>query len=425
MHFIIWGAGVRGRRVRYYLGERAVAYIDTNVAKQGQMQDGLPILSFADYLRECGGCYREAWIIISPRSTTFIESIVRELEQHGVVQYFRLQDAVASYYEYDAAQMLTWICESFRAQAEIGLRGIDCFHADLYVRLQAQGRQPVIWIPAAKWEQEEARRAALAGWDIRCLHEDDRPRLLDDVALLAQLPNVYATPAIEQFHNMYAGRRCFIVATGPSLRMEDLETLHAHHELCISMNGIFHSFNQVAWRPDFFVMTDQLLVRYTDVIDAMDVPYKLISDSNLDFWRRPHPETVYRMHVIYGHSMDDVNCFSDDLVKGCYGNFNVTNACLQLAAYLGCHETYLLGVDFSQLRGTKGRNSHFSKDYNKEIKDEDYQNPYTDELMHDLMLQGYQAARRYADQHAAFKIYNATRGGCLEVFDRVDFDTLF
>ena len=45
--------------------------------------------------------------------------------------------------------------------------------------------------------------------------------------------------------------------------------------------------------------------------------------------------------------------------------------------------------------------------------------------MHDLMLQGYQAARRYADQHAAFKIYNATRGGCLEVFDRVDFDTLF
>ena len=196
MHFIIWGAGVRGRRVRYYLGERAVAYIDTNVAKQGQMQDGLPILSFADYLRECGGCYREAWIIISPRSTTFIESIVRELEQHGVVQYFRLQDAVASYYEYDAAQMLTRICESFRAQAEIGLRGIDCFHADLYVRLQAQGRQPVIWIPAAKWEQEEARRAALAGWDIRCLHEDDRPRLLDDVALLAQLPNVYATPAI-------------------------------------------------------------------------------------------------------------------------------------------------------------------------------------------------------------------------------------
>ena len=105
MHFIIWGAGVRGRRVRYYLGERAVAYIDTNVAKQGQMQDGLPILSFADYLRECGGCYREAWIIISPRSTTFIESIVRELEQHGVVQYFRLQDAITSYYEYDDADM--------------------------------------------------------------------------------------------------------------------------------------------------------------------------------------------------------------------------------------------------------------------------------------------------------------------------------
>ena len=39
-------------------------------------------------------------------------------------------------------------------------------------------------------------------------------------------------------------------------------------------------------------------------------------------------------------------------------------------------------------------------------------------------LLAYQAAREYADRHG-IKIYNATRGGKLEVFERVDFDSLF
>lgn len=40
------------------------------------------------------------------------------------------------------------------------------------------------------------------------------------------------------------------------------------------------------------------------------------------------------------------------------------------------------------------------------------------------MSLAYKAARKYADAHG-IKIYNATRGGKLEVFERVDFDSLF
>lgn len=39
-------------------------------------------------------------------------------------------------------------------------------------------------------------------------------------------------------------------------------------------------------------------------------------------------------------------------------------------------------------------------------------------------LRGYVAAKQYADSHG-IKIYNATRGGKLEVFTRVDFGSLF
>ena len=37
---------------------------------------------------------------------------------------------------------------------------------------------------------------------------------------------------------------------------------------------------------------------------------------------------------------------------------------------------------------------------------------------------GYQAAEAYAKEHQ-IKIYNATRGGKLEIFERVEFDSLF
>ena len=40
------------------------------------------------------------------------------------------------------------------------------------------------------------------------------------------------------------------------------------------------------------------------------------------------------------------------------------------------------------------------------------------------MQAAYESAREYADAHG-IKIYNATRGGELEVFERVNFDCLF
>ena len=42
----------------------------------------------------------------------------------------------------------------------------------------------------------------------------------------------------------------------------------------------------------------------------------------------------------------------------------------------------------------------------------------------DMQLAAYQKAKTYADTHN-IKIYNATRGGKLEVFQRVEFDSLF
>ena len=106
---------------------------------------------------------------------------------------------------------------------------------------------------------------------------------------------------------------------------------------------------------------------------------------------------------------------------------------MQCAVYLGFKEIILLGVDHSYAKemrkdGTivinKNTKNHFAN-YHAEGY---WGNGRSDEEMVtypvDLVTMAYETAKKYADTHG-IKILNATRGGKLEVFERVDFDSLF
>ena len=73
----------------------------------------------------------------------------------------------------------------------------------------------------------------------------------------------------------------------------------------------------------------------------------------------------------------------------------------------------LLGVDFSYAGSKDAKYEHFFKE------EKLVATGFTAQVS-----LAYKAARKYADAHG-IKIYNATRGGKLEVFERVDFDSLF
>lgn len=421
MRFAIWGAGTRGRNLRYFLESRAVAYIDNKPSLQGKMQDGLPILSFDNYL--ANGAWSDTWVVVTPRS--FSEDIAGELKRRAFDRYFILQDAYENFDEYKLSDLIQRCIFLANDDGEVHLRGLDAFHAVLYDELLRAGKQPVIWIPQEKWGIEQKRRQLLKDWNLY-RETDAGQNAIPDAMIFEGAQNLYANPAMGKLRDLYKGRRCFIIATGPSLTMEDLETLRKHHELCISMNGIYLAYPNTSWRPDVFVETDPLVIHDMAIIDSMDdVPYRIVSDTNMDFWAQEHPESVYRMHLFIGHDKDAENRFSEDLVEGCYGNGTVTNCCIQIAQYLGCTEAYLLGVDFTDSI-SQGEDNHFIKDYKSEVV-QDYNSDgfYTNDLIQTLMYKGYCASRNYADTHPHFKIYNATRGGHLEVFERVDFDSLF
>ena len=80
---------------------------------------------------------------------------------------------------------------------------------------------------------------------------------------------------------------------------------------------------------------------------------------------------------------------------------------------MGFSEIFLLGCDCDY--GTSKKN-HIV-DYNMGAKLDDLRMKATV----DNLILAYKAAKRYADAHGV-RIYNATRGGKLEVFERVDLD---
>ena len=99
---------------------------------------------------------------------------------------------------------------------------------------------------------------------------------------------------------------------------------------------------------------------------------------------------------------------------------------IQLAVYMGFSELYLLGVDHSfQTYQDKDGNVIFDpsvKDYFCDHYNHDKEQLYVPKL--DLSTLSFIAAQSYTESHPV-TIYNATRGGKLEVFPRVDFDSLF
>ena len=88
---------------------------------------------------------------------------------------------------------------------------------------------------------------------------------------------------------------------------------------------------------------------------------------------------------------------------------------MQLAVYMGFEKIYCLGLDstgfLSNVTQSKGY-PHF------------YGGNDAGFLMIPAMKQAYFAAKEYTEDHRII-IYNATRGGELEIFDRVSFDDLW
>lgn len=213
------------------------------------------------------------------------------------------------------------------------------------------------------------------------------------------------------YKNIHSGKRCFIIATGPSLTMEDIESLK--DEYTISMNSICKLYDQTEWRPTYYAIQDnQVFDKMQNIIRRHKEVPVFISDNILPTYRREKEWIEFPTDTMY-HSYDMKigkyhAKFSDDCYDIVYDGYSIAYSCVELAVYMGFKEIYLLGADCTYM----GEKEHFV-DSGVEDRSRKFATP--------KLTVGYQEAKKYADAHN-IKIFNATRGGVLEVFPRINLD---
>lgn len=222
---------------------------------------------------------------------------------------------------------------------------------------------------------------------------------------------------LTKLKNIHLNKRCFMIGNGPSLSVADLEKLN--DEITFGVNRIYKIFNSTSWRPTYYCIADKaLLLNSSNEVNKLMPKVKFIGISMLN---NPNIKNATYFRLVDRNYYPKYPKVSSNICKGIYSAPTVTYACLQIAFYMGFKEIYLLGVDhnYSVSLRADGTIEH------NDVKDHFSETDTIANLPQlDKSTLAYQAAKKYADSHG-IKIYNATRGGKLEVFERVDFDSLF
>ena len=227
---------------------------------------------------------------------------------------------------------------------------------------------------------------------------------------------------ISSLKNKYYGQRCFIIGNGPSLTKQDLELLS--NEITFASNRIFRMFEQTSWRPTYYAVFDDGIAAAEDLalnVNNMTCEAKFVREQGWCFNRKIN-DACY-IHSWASRKLLEAPQFSQQLTKGIYTIATVTYSLIQIARYMGFSEIYLIGVDHKYRNeqkkdGTIIQNnikSYFGKEgsHEKSVVAASWE-----------MEEAYKFAEQYSRKNG-FRVYNATRGGYLEVFERVNLDLLF
>ncbi|MBB3206275.1 hypothetical protein FHS27_002084 [Rhodopirellula rubra] len=152
-------------------------------------------------------------------------------------------------------------------------------------------------------------------------------------------------------YNKFAGKRCFIVCNGPSLKGMDLSFLK--DEITIGCNGIYKNFDEWGFHTDFLLFEDveQFEIRSKDLetvrgpvkMAALYNSYAIKDRRDWIFFNSPRCNTP--KHYYYWNGIFPQ--FSHDFASIAHLGSTVTYLMLQLAYFLGCTSVYVLGLDHS------------------------------------------------------------------------------
>lgn len=247
----------------------------------------------------------------------------------------------------------------------------------------------------------------------------------------------HACDRLKKMHGRYRGKRCFIMGNGPSLNEMELDLLK--DDFVWASNKCYLLFDRISWRPAFYVAVDKRVVP-----DIRDNISKLFFDLPETMFYIPvrfrvrsglpsAPNVYWYREVDYQRSVEFRDMFTVDASKWVSNVKTVTIAALQLAVYLGFNPIYLIGCDTSYsipesveledndpnllVSSRNDDSNHFDPSYFG--KNSKWHAPHPDK-----MISHYKKAQKICEDIGA-RVFNATIGGKLEVFPRVNYKDLF
>lgn len=208
---------------------------------------------------------------------------------------------------------------------------------------------------------------------------------------------------MKRYKDIHLGERCFIVANGPSLTIDDLKQLK--NEYTFGMNALCKVANQDDIKFTYYGIQDPFVYeKLHDEIKKINVKEKFYGD-----WIKNAPQdgVMFQLNLLDHILNGKLNTkYSNDCEKVVYDGYSITYSLIQIATYMGFKEIYLLGADCN---------------YNSEKKHFVETNVALPDNVSEASIRlnySFGIAKEYAEKNN-IKIYNATRGGMLDVFPRV------
>lgn len=456
MQYIICGTGITSRRAVYYLGIERTAYFADFASSVGVWEGKIVLTAEAALAKN-----DEQYIYVIADTAKATGKWLEMLKTAKITKYFvyahsdmwEINSVLPNSLVYKHREFVGYTRLLAKANIEpykkIAILGTNRFVHYLIAEIAMQNKFEHI-VGIVRTNDEECNTLGVPEIDfdslegnIDCLivnverpnnvyceelEKVDSYRVIDlhhEVHFIQYVQN----DALAKFKDIHKGKRCFVIGNGPSLRVEDLETLHKNHEICFGANKVYRIYDKTNWRADYLGIAD-----YRGALDCM---YDLDKISGEIFvgegcyeYDLFHNIPINRFHVIRENYYPNYPRFSGDITKGCYAGNTITYQFgIQVAAYMGFSKIYLLGVDhYYSSDDITAKENHFIDDYYKKEEKEKYSeiNPvYTGaDYKWEWQTKAYEAAERYS-RKKGFRIYNATRGGKLEVFERVNFDELW
>jgi hypothetical protein len=242
---------------------------------------------------------------------------------------------------------------------------------------------------------------------------------------LPELPSVYLHPwrresmsRLAELKDVHKGKRGFIIGNGPSLKQTELGKLKG--EFTFGLNRVYLMFPELGFGTTYFVSVNDLVIEQCiEDISALSMPKFLSWHSHRFFPAGPLPATF--LYTTY-----DNPAFARDARGRVWESATVTYVSLQLAYHMGFEQVILVGVDHKSNVPGKANTTivsqgddpnhfnpaYFGKGFRWQLPDFD-----TSEIGYRLARQAFEADGR--------QVLDATIGGNLTVFPKVDYQSLF